>query len=228
MFRCVRCRSLVSETATACTCGFPYDNVSLEDLPAWFEESRRVLESSFVIAETPWQQSGKGGSFDDWAHGRRVIADCIDRAGSFLDVGCANGYLLECLLKWSRHSIDPYGVDHAPRLVAMAQDRLPEYRSHFYLGNAWTWTPPRRFDFVRTELVYVPKNYQRDYAQRLLDEFVEEDGRLLAAEYGSKRHDHEGEWVDERLRAWGFHVIDCRSGFADNRREVARIAVVAR
>ncbi len=211
-----------------CECGFKYDGVTDDELPAWFDEVRASLEGSYSTAETPWQQSGKGGTYEDWERGRRPVAACIDRPGAFLDIGCANGYLLECLMAWSEYPIIPYGLDYAPRLIEMARARLPQVRDHFFLGNAWDWMPRRRFDFVRSELDYVPQNYWRACAERLLERTVDEGGRLLLVEYSSKRMAHEGAWIDEIVREWGFDVVGVRSGIADTGREVARIAIVAR
>jgi 2-polyprenyl-3-methyl-5-hydroxy-6-metoxy-1,4-benzoquinol methylase len=47
----------------------------------------------------------------------------IDRPGSFLDVGCANGYLLESLARWSPHAIERYGLDFSARLVEVVAMR---------------------------------------------------------------------------------------------------------
>lgn len=41
-----------------------------------------------------------------------------------------------------------------------------------------------RFDYVRTELVYVPTEFEREYVARLLERFVKPGGSLLIANYG--------------------------------------------
>ena len=67
-----------------------------------------------------------------------------------------------------------------------------------------TWEPPRRFDFVRTELVYVPQERRRTYVQRLLDLFLEPGGRLIVCGYGSPRSGLAADPVGDELRALGF------------------------
>lgn len=42
-----------------------------------------------------------------------------------------------------------------PKLVELARGRLPQWADRIFLGEALSWDPPRRFDFVRTELCYV-------------------------------------------------------------------------
>ncbi len=126
------------------------------------------------------------GPYERWEVLRRPIAECIHKSGSFLDIGCANGFLLECLLKWTDErglQIDPYGLDISEKLLSLAKARLPEYTDQLYLGNAFTWKPPQRFDFVRTELVYVPDELEREFIGRLMENFIKPGGRLLIASY---------------------------------------------
>lgn len=94
-----------------------------------------------------------------WERGRRPIAEGINRNGTFLDVGCANGLLMESIVGWAAaagHHVEPYGLDYSPNLAALARRRLPHWADRIFVGNGADWTPPQRFDFVRTELVYVP------------------------------------------------------------------------
>ncbi len=131
-----------------------------DHLEAWFEKIKRGVEEGYLSQPEPWRQSGFSGPEERWERLRRPIADCVDRSGTFLDIACANGYLLECLLKWIGErglAIEPYGLDFSEKLVEMAKSRLSEHASNLFVGNALTWEPPKRFDFVRTELGYVPE-----------------------------------------------------------------------
>jgi hypothetical protein len=70
-----------------------------------------------------------------------------------------------------------------------------------------SWAPPCRFDFVRTEVVYVPEASRRRYVQRLLAEVVSPGGRLIVCSYGSAtRPDNRVEPIAAYLRDWGFAV----------------------
>lgn len=170
--KCPRCSRLNAETALRCECGYKFGQVEPDELPGWFDEIRTILETAYLQAGTPWKQSGKSGTFEEWTRLRVSISECIDAPGSLLDVGCANGFLLECLLAWTRLKgveITPYGLDHSAKLVELAKKRLPQFQDNLFAGNAWDWEPPRRFDYVRTELVYVPENLRPDFVTRLLD-----------------------------------------------------------
>jgi SAM-dependent methyltransferase len=99
----------------------------------WFEETGRTLDQAYLACSEPWRQSGFSGPAERWDACRRPIAECVTSPGSFLDIGCANGYLLECLLRWTaEHSvpIEPFGLDLSEKLVALARNRLPLYTSN--------------------------------------------------------------------------------------------------
>jgi hypothetical protein len=61
------------------------------------EEIAAEITPAYLLEDNPRTQSGFNGDEDHWIQARGLIADAIDRAGTFLDVGCANGYLMECL-----------------------------------------------------------------------------------------------------------------------------------
>jgi len=113
---------------------------------------------------------------------RELLAALVNKDGTFLDIGCATGYLMECLQVWARergHSLIMYGLELSPALVAAARQRTPALASHIFEGNVLDWVPPRRFTFVHTGLEYVPVNRQSWLVRHLVDEFVEPGGRLI-------------------------------------------------
>jgi 2-polyprenyl-3-methyl-5-hydroxy-6-metoxy-1,4-benzoquinol methylase len=162
------------------------------ELQAWFDHIHSILECAYLSHTEPWRQSGQSGPYERWEALRKPIANCIDHAGSFLDIGCANGYLLECCLRWTAErgiAIQPYGLDLSAPLVELAKQRLPAFVENFYVGNSFDWSPPRVFNFVRTELVYVPAEYERDYILRILKTMIAPDGFLLVANYNEGQTD---------------------------------------
>lgn len=198
------------------------------ELCGWFTNLRDTLESAYLQHDEPWRQSGFSGPEERWIALRKPIADCIEKSGTFLDIGCANGYLLESITKWTAErklSINPYGLDLSERLVELAKKRLTGYKNNMHVGNGWDWDPPTRFDYVRTELVYVPDHLQKLYIQRIIDEYLVTGGKLLAAGYTSSKYPEIKPDVDLKLVDWGFKVEKIVSGFW-NGLELARIAVV--
>ena len=194
----------------------------------WFDSLKKELEQAYLQYTEPWKQSGFSGPEDRWIRCRKPIVDCIEKLGTFLDIGCANGYLLECILKWTSKrdlNIIPYGLDLSAKLITLAKQRLPKYKNNLYVGNGWNWKNPIKFDYVGTEIVYVPECLQKEYIKRIIDLYLEEDGNLLLTEYRSKNDDVNKPWIDKILIDWGFNITKQVSGF-DNDKELTRVLVI--
>jgi SAM-dependent methyltransferase len=170
----------------------------------WFRGMAGIFEAAYLVGDNPRAQSGFGGDEARWEAGRRPITQAIDRAGTFLDVGCASCYLMESLVRWSSHRLEPYGLELVPAIAELARSRLPQWADRIFVGNALTWEPPRRFDFVRTELVYVPESRQRALLARLLVDVVAPGGRLIVCGYGSPRSGVAVHPVRQLVRRHGF------------------------
>jgi SAM-dependent methyltransferase len=181
-----------------------------EDDERWHALNTAPLEPAYLAAVDPRGQSGFRGDAARWTAARRVIAQAIDRDGAFLDIGCANGHLLETLVGWAHddgHAIEPWGLDISRALVDLARARLPDWSKQLLVGDALTWTPPRRFDYVRTELVYVPEWRRAAYVRRLMQHVVAPEGRLIVCSYGSaRRPSPRAEPPAQALREWGWLV----------------------
>ena len=162
-------------------------------LPQDFVERLWALEEVYLSHDDPMMQSGFGGGSRRWREERMPILDAVDRDGTFLDVGCANGYLLESLVAWAsqkkRWALFPYGVDINPGLVVEAMRRWPGVADHFWVANAWDFQPPLKFDFVYTVADCVPESFFPAYVSRLLDRMVKPGGRLIVGHYGSRTLD---------------------------------------
>jgi SAM-dependent methyltransferase len=197
------------------------------ELAKWFENLTTLLESAYLQTSEPWKQSGFAGPQERWERLRQPISECIDESGSLLDIGCANGYLLECLQKWTRiNHLDLYGLDISSKLVDLAKTRLPLLQNRIFTGNAWDWQPPLKFNYVRTELVYVPDELRKEYLQRLMANYLSEYGKVLVCQYRSTNGPHLP-WINEKLREWGYDIINQKSGF-DKGLELTRVLVVAK
>ncbi len=176
----------------------------------YFLKAQAQHEASYLAGSTPRQQSGFGLCARDWKRFRHPIVKPIDKDGSFLDIGCANGLLMESVVEWSResgHAVEVFGLDISEELAELAHRRLPHWRDRIFVGNGLLWEPPVRFDFVRTELVYVPPSRRREYVERLLERFVARDGKLILCSYGSSRPEGaRAEPLVEELQGWGIPV----------------------
>ena len=170
------------------------------DETGWYREGQDLIVPAYLEAEMLWGQSGKSGTAEDWEWSRSHIADAVDRDGSFLDIGCANGFLLECLPRWTSFAVEPYGLDLSPELAALARGRLPHWADRIFVGNVLTWDAPRRFTYIRTGLEYVPASRQRELVERLVG-FSE---RLIIGVF----NEHETEsTTEDRLASWGFEIV---------------------
>ena len=77
---------------------------------------------------TPAGSRGSPGLRARLQRARRPIVEAVHRDGSLLDVGCANGLLMESLAEWSEeegHRLEPHGLDISEALVRLARSRYP-------------------------------------------------------------------------------------------------------
>jgi 2-polyprenyl-3-methyl-5-hydroxy-6-metoxy-1,4-benzoquinol methylase len=154
------------------------------------EEYFRVLREAvaeYYLADpaNPYQQSGRSSGAARWEETRRCFVKAIHRSGDFLDVGCANGLLLETLIAWGHEegcALRPHGIDLVPELIELARQRFPHNRDSFEVANAFYWSPRRRYDFVRTNLEYVPEPDWGAFV-RQQREAVSPGGRLILCHY---------------------------------------------
>ena len=173
------------------------------------------LEDAYLQHDDPIRQSGFGGGPERWRAERSPILEAVDRDGDLVDVGCANGYLLECLVAWAAErgvTLIPHGVDAGPRLIAAARRRLPAFAGNFHVANGWDWRPDRRFRYVYTLWDCVPPDLLGEYARRLLARAVEPGGRLIVGAYGSRRRDEPPLPIGDVLESHGLAVAGRATG----------------
>jgi SAM-dependent methyltransferase len=147
------------------------------------------LARSYLEEDDPIRASGFGGGPERWRAEREPILDGVTRSGSLLDIGCANGHLLACLVEWAGErgiELTPHGVDRSERLVERARAALPEHAANLHVGDAWSWVPPQRYDYVYALHDCVPPDYLPEYVGRVIDLMVAPGGRLILGAYGSR------------------------------------------
>lgn len=161
----------------------------MTQLPREFLQAVEALEPAYLASGDPIRQSGFGGGAERWRLERGPVLEAIEESGDLVDVGCANGYLAECLTAWAAErgiSLVPHGIDLGPKLIAEAKRRMPAYAVNFDVANAWDWHPERRFRYVYSLSDCVPGEMLGEYVERLLDRAVARGGRLIVGAYGSR------------------------------------------
>jgi len=172
----------------------------------WYEARKEATAIAYLSRDNPRAQSGHGGDEGRWRYTRvLMVLEAIHKDGSFLDVGCANGYLIECLQKWidgTGVQVEFCGLDISDALIELARKRLPDTPDRFFVANAVSWTPNRRFDFVHAhELSYAPKHRERQFLEHLLDDYLNPGGRLIIGPWAVRRDFPD---LEERLGSWGY------------------------
>ncbi|HEV8468335.1 MAG TPA: class I SAM-dependent methyltransferase [Candidatus Limnocylindria bacterium] len=177
------------------------------DEASWHARVAEIIRPAYLAATTPQAQSGFSGDASAWEHARGIIANAIDRDGTFLDIGCANGLLIETLVRWCAAkgiAIEAYGLDIVPELAALARARLPRYADRIFVGNGLNWVGPTRFDFVRAGLEYVPGRRRGDFVAHLVRDVVADDGRLVIGVYNEDRD--AVPTLESIVQGWGYRV----------------------
>ena len=148
-------------------------------------KAKAILEGSCIESDVT---SGPE-LLDAWIASRKFIVGAIDGPGTILDYGCANGYLLRCLMEWVPHELVPFGVDinevrlrQAKRLLAGFEHNLTnEARRN-------TQIQPVGYDFVywaigdNVDFVH-PENH-RWLSE--VEQLVAHGGRLIVGLYGDR------------------------------------------
>jgi hypothetical protein len=167
------------------------------DEAGWHESMAALVVPAYLAGETPAAGSGSSRDAGGWEYARSLLADAVEAGQSFLDVGCANGHLMESMAAWA--GIEPFGLEIAPELAELARRRLPQWADRIWVGNAAEWEPPRRFDAVRTGLDYVPGPRRR----ALLEHLLGFTGRLIVGVHNEERAER---LLEAEVASWGFTI----------------------
>jgi hypothetical protein len=177
------------------------------DATEWHRRVGAIIGPAYLAATNPRAQSGQSGTPEQWERARRFVFAAVDRDGTLLDIGCANGHLLECAVTWlaeSGYRIQPYGLEIVPELAELARKRLPQWADRIATGNAMHWIPERPFDFVHTRMDYVPRVSRPAYVQHLLEHVVAPGGRLIVGAHSEPSGT--SPQLEAEFSAWGFAI----------------------
>ena len=84
-----------------------------------------------------------------------------------------------------------------------------------------------KFDYVRTDLVYIPEELAQEYLERIIDRYLATEGRLLLTEYRSRQTPADEPWFDAQLKEWGLNIVGQASGYFDDM-ELIRVSIINR
>jgi len=143
-------------------------------------EIKQLTEGSFCF----------GRDLDGWTAIRKFVADVPHHDGAVLDIGCANGFFLWCILQWSSYNLIPYGIDVEKELILKAQKLFPELGDHFESTSFENFiqSHSRTYDFIYWN-VWTDYNPSKSVLMRLL-EYLNHDGRLILAFYDSEEQNN--------------------------------------
>jgi hypothetical protein len=163
------------------------------DESGWHDAMAGLVGPAYLSAATPFGQAGHSGDAQSWEESRWFVAHAIDRSGSFLDVGCASGAMMESALRWGAEKglrVEPYGLEIVPELAALARRRLPEWSDRIHVGNIRSWRPAARFDYVLLRPEYAPPGKLCEMLAHVSDHVCSARGRvivLVGTEESSRR-----------------------------------------
>jgi SAM-dependent methyltransferase len=177
------------------------------DEDGWHAAMADLIRPAYLAADSPYAQAGHGGDAATWEASRGFIAGALHRSGTFLDVGCASGILMENVQRWGAArglTIEPYGLDIVPEFVALARQRLPQWADRIFVGNIRTWQPPfGQFDYALLRPEYAPPGRRAAMVGHVLARVLKPGGRLIffvgAEEAQSRR-------AEQNIAAGGFRV----------------------
>jgi hypothetical protein len=173
-----------------------YERGELDDA-GWHAANAGVIVPAYLAADTPEGGSGSSRDAAGWERARSLVAEAVEAGQSFLDIGCANGHLMESMARWG--GVEPYGLEISPELAKLARTRLPRWADRIWVGNALDWEPPRRFEVVRTGLDYVPAPRR----QGLVEHLLSYADRLVIGVFNEERSLRTQE---ELVAGWGFEI----------------------
>jgi Methionine biosynthesis protein MetW len=172
-----------------------YERGELDD-EGWHAAMAQLVVPSYLASGTAEGGSGSSRDAAGWERSRSLLATAVGPGQTFLDIGCANGHLMESMATWA--GVEPYGLEISPELAALARGRLPQWADRIWIGNAIDWVPPHRFDAVRTGF-YVPSTRRRQPVEHLLSYC----DRLVIGVFNEER---ETRTLEQEVAGWGFSI----------------------
>lgn len=159
----------------------------------WYDINKVYFTKLYLAQDNPRGQSGHGGDEYHYIFSHLPILEVVYKNGTFLDVGCANGYLMESVHKWAAaigFDLQVFGVEISEGLIELAKNRLPQWHERFFIGNSFFWKPEQKFDYIHLGwLGHVPKDDERLYFEHLMENYLVGGGRMIVGPYWYENED---------------------------------------
>ncbi|MFW5720338.1 MAG: hypothetical protein ACOCXT_04905 [Candidatus Dojkabacteria bacterium] len=132
-----------------------------------------------------------GVGYEEWEAGRIFIASEIDKDGTILDIGCANGLLLVCLEAWSGKSLDKYGIDTNGDLIIQGKEFFPDLKNNLKIAELRSikWIEelglPATYDYIFWNIWdnFVISEEVLDGIEEIITTRIKPGGKLLLGFY---------------------------------------------
>lgn len=103
------------------------------DFERWDERTSALLADAYVAAGAGPRGSGATSTSEgEWRAKRQHLATPMDKDGSWLDIGCANGHLLVTLPLWAAEraiTVTPHGLELLPVVASLARSLHLNWRT---------------------------------------------------------------------------------------------------
>ncbi len=164
----------------------------------YLKKFQEIINDQKKIKEFNLNSHYMSDSYEAWETSRKFISEEIDHDGTLMDIGCANGWLLLCLMVWSGKNLTPYGIDIDKKHISDSKSLFPEYENNFTLLDLRNFTKishlslPKKYDYI---LWSVWENW--DFSKsgirevEMLKNSKTENGKLLLAFYSEGEKQYE-------------------------------------
>jgi len=166
-----------------------YVNTTLENngitKHEWYELNNKYFTKMYLSSDNPRAQGGHSGDELHYIYSQLPTIEAIYKNGTFCDIGCATGHLMEMLYKWGNaigFDLQMYGLDFSEEMIEVAKKRLPEWHDRFFVGNAFYWNPEHKFNYILV-CAQVPADDKRKFYKQLLENYLADGGRMIIAPY---------------------------------------------
>lgn len=145
---------------------------------------KNAYQDAYLCKQSPLERSGFAHDLDSFLNLRSPILIAMgEKEGRFLDLGCANGVLIELLSKNEGVRREYFGIDFVPELIEEANSRLGEI---CHVADLHNYVNTTGFEFVRFELCYAREHKMKYLVEHVIESMLCDDGVALICNYSEE------------------------------------------